>query len=194
MAPPATEETVKRLNERVRMEGAQAVWEELKRVDSGSAESISANDTHRIVRALAVFLDTGRTISESRGIESGPYSPVAIAVLEKPRDELYQRINLRSEEMLRAGMLEEAAGLRGRGLGRDAPAVRAIGYAHLFRHLDGEIGLREALTLMQRDSRRYAKRQLTWFRGREKRALWFRVEEPGETARRVSHYFRLVLG
>ncbi|MBN1517500.1 tRNA (adenosine(37)-N6)-dimethylallyltransferase MiaA [Candidatus Sumerlaeota bacterium] len=166
--PASDPELRSELNRRVQAEGAFALHGELNELDPEAAAKIHHNDPARIVRALEVCRLTGRRISELQreSRSSEPRWPFYLFVLDWPREELYSRIDRRVTRMLDAGWLEEIKVLRGRGFNQDCPGAKALGYSTLLRHLDGELSLDEAITQIQRDSRRYAKRQLTWFRAR----------------------------
>ncbi len=161
----------------------------LKKIDSRAAERIHPSDTRRIIRALEVFEKTGKTISESQrqwrgeGSEGGRYD-YKIAGLTRPRTELYRRIDERVEKMMKNGLLEEVWALRKNGCARGLPSMQALGYKQLMAHLDGgglstgggEPGLEEAVRLIKRDTRRYAKRQYTWFNA-QKNMAWINVSQ-----------------
>jgi len=166
LAPPAAPATLARLHARLRAEGVPALRAELERCDPDSARKIHAGDTYRLVRALAVFVETGKPRSAFPPAAGLPGGAVLLA-LEWPRPELYARINGRCEQMLAAGALDEARALRARGLDPGDSLWRSIGMPHLCAVLDGTMTRNDALTRMQQDSRNYAKRQLTWLRAQE---------------------------
>ena len=161
-APDSDPEIRKRLKKRAKEED---LYETLKRVDPKAASNIHPNDAYRIARALEVFEQTGKPISESWKEWNSPdlYDAIKIG-LDLPRKELHDRINRRAEEMVRAGLVEEVKKLKRQGYSRDLRPMRHFGYRYIWAHIEGEISLEEALRLMQRDTRRYARRQLTWFR------------------------------
>jgi len=194
LAPPANPAIVELLSARAKSEGTEALWHELEKADPAAAAAISPGDSFRIVRALALVTEKGRPLAELRGSREVPWSPVARAGLGLPREALYSRINFRTDEMLNHGMLDEARLLRERALSQALPSLRAIGYRHLFAALEGRMGVEEAAELIKRDSRRYAKRQMTWFRGREADLRWFRGENAPAAVTAISRYFQDVLG
>ncbi|HHX77695.1 MAG TPA: tRNA (adenosine(37)-N6)-dimethylallyltransferase MiaA [Firmicutes bacterium] len=138
----------------------------LQEVDPESARKIHPNDLRRIVRALEVYYVTGKPISlqikETKRAKSS-YSPVIIG-LKWRRDCLYERIDRRVDGMLKRGFLAEVQGLLQDGYSPALKSMQSLGYAHLARHLMGELSLNEAVEELKRDTRRYAKRQMTWFR------------------------------
>ena len=137
-------------------------------VDPTSAARLHPNNLRRVVRALEVWELTGRPISAWQGQWATPPDAPAdrprCLCLDLPRAELYDRINTRVGRMIEAGLIDEARALRNlqRPLSREA--AQAVGYREVFRHLDGELALEEAVGLIQTRSRNLAKRQLTWFR------------------------------
>lgn len=154
------------LEERAQREGIEALWEELHRLDPETAQRLSRQDRKRIVRALEVCLLTGQPLSrflreQGRRPPSFRFLPFALTL---PRPLLYQRINRRVLRMLEAGWLEEVKRLAARGYDERTPAMESVGYRPLLRAVRGEISLDEAIPEIQRETRRYAKRQLTWFR------------------------------
>jgi tRNA dimethylallyltransferase len=159
---PAADATIRRrLQERLRREGVAALHAELARCDPVGAERLPAADVNRIVRALEVFQLTGRPWSSFRPADAVRRDiEVLIVGLHRERADLYQRIDQRVEEMFGGGLAAEVAALRARGFGRDAPGLRSIGYAEFF----AASAPQEVLRLIQRNTRRLAKRQLTFFR------------------------------
>lgn len=143
--------------------GSARLHDALRAVDPVAAERIDPTNSHRVARALAVYRSTGRPIgSFFRGTE--PDRSFRLVLLERDRAHLYDRINRRVDAMVNDGLLEEVRGLVTHGVDTAAPALRSIGYAELVEYLDGATDMDEAVRLIKRNSRRYAKRQLTWFR------------------------------
>jgi len=165
---------------RAAAEGSPSLHAELARVDPEAAAHISPNDSIRVTRALEVWEQTGRPISqlwkESRATRSR--YPYHLFVLSCAREVLYERINRRVEEMFRAGLADEVRRLIGAGASPDCHAFKALGYRHVLAWIEGQIGRREALEEMQKHTRRYAKRQLTWFRAMPG-AVWMDVADRG---------------
>jgi len=193
LAPMAAPETVKRLQERALSAGTRALWEELSQSDPGSAGKIHPTDAFRIVRALSVMEETGKPFSSFTVPIPPRHGPVARIAISWTRPELYARINLRCDGMLRHGMMDEAAALRSRGLSPSLPALRSIGYHHLFSFMDGVLNREQALELIKRDSRRYAKRQMTWLRGRGGDIFWAPGGEYRVTADGLSKHCESVI-
>jgi tRNA dimethylallyltransferase len=153
-----------------------ALYNMLKKADPKAAEKIHPSDIRRTIRALEVFQKSGKPISESqsqwgargsgRGSDGGRHD-CKIAGLTMPRPELYRRIDARVDKMLDDGFLDEIKTLRDEGCTREMPSMHALGYKQLMAHLDGELSLDDAVRLIKRDTRHYAKRQYTWFNGQE---------------------------
>jgi len=161
--PKADWEFRRALRARAQTEGAEALHQELTRVDPEAARRLHPNDLRRIERALEVHHLTGRPLSELRQenqvVVPGPKRLVG---LRRARTDLYRRIDERVERMWAAGLVEEVRRLAERGFSRSAS--QALGYREVLRHLAGELTLAEARDLTQRHTRQFAKRQLTWFR------------------------------
>jgi tRNA dimethylallyltransferase len=159
---------------------ADTLWDELRAIDPASAERIDRNDRKRLVRALEIHRLTGETMS--RHLERhdhrtvAPRYPHRLIGLAPPRDHLYGVIDARVDAMLDAGLLDEVAALRVRGYLPPLRSQQAIGYAELHAHLDGRSDLSRAVELVKRNSRRYARRQLSWYRP-DPTVAW--AEEPG---------------
>lgn len=147
--------------------GMEAMLERLRQVDPDSAERLHLADKKRILRALEVYEETGKTITqhnrESRQIPD-KYRPVWLGLNFRRREDLYRRIDLRVEQMVNRGLLEEIRALLDAGVPRSCTAMQAIGYKEFLPVLDGQEDMDAAVERVQRESRRYAKRQLTWFR------------------------------
>lgn len=147
--------------------GREALFQELSEADPVAAETLDPTKTQRLVRFVEVLRHTGRPISSFWEETSPPPFSTVVVVLDRPRDELYERINMRVDEMLDAGILEENERILSKGLGLSNPALKTIGYREPIQHLRGNIDRGEMIRLLKRNTRRYAKRQLTWFRRRE---------------------------
>jgi tRNA dimethylallyltransferase len=142
-----------------------AVYRRLIDVDAASAATIHPNDLPKALRAIEVFELTGAPLSATQrahGFRVPRYDAVTVG-LRRDREDLYRRIDRRVDAMLEAGLAAEVAGLMQRGYGMDAPGMRAVGYRQLAAALQGAYDLTEASRLIKRDTRRYAKRQITWF-------------------------------
>ncbi len=167
--PPADPEYRSALTKRAQHEGLESLWEELALVDRNSSETIHKTDQRRIIRALEVHTKTGIPLSEHhRRHQAEPDRYVAKVVgLGPDRELLYEKINARVLGMMQAGLLAEVAGLRAQGYGPELRSQQAIGYSELHDHLAGRSSESAAVELIQRNSRRYARRQLSWYRGQE---------------------------
>lgn len=157
----------------VRKEGAPALHARLKAVDPKSAGAIHANNIKRVIRALEFYEKTGTPISLHNEAERARKSPYGFAyfVLTDTRERLYARIDARVDDMMERGLLDEVKALRDMGCTRDMVAMQGLGYKELFAYLDGECSFDEAVRVIKRDTRHFAKRQLTWFR-RERDVIW----------------------
>lgn len=156
--------------------GMAFMLEQLRAVDPDSAGRLHLADRKRILRALEVYRETGRTITaHNEATKNIPdkYAPFWLGLTYEPRQVLYDRIDLRVDRMLERGLLEEIRGLLCRGIPRDATALQAIGYKEFLPVLDGTVPLSLAKEQVKQGSRRYAKRQLTWFR-RNDQIHWLR--------------------
>lgn len=153
--------------------GAEALHGMLKEVDPKAAERIHANNKKRVIRALEYYKLTGERISEHNEAQQqkeSPYNGVYF-VLNDERERLYERIDARVDAMLAKGLLEEVKALKDMGLSRKMVSMQGLGYKELLSYLDGEISFLEAVRILKRDTRHFAKRQLTWFR-REREVIW----------------------
>jgi len=176
--PPSDPELRQRLQQQAQEHGLQTLYERLQQVDPKAAARIHPNDAVRIVRALEVYEMTGRPISEwQRRADSE--LPALKFGLTMPRPLLYRRIEERVDQMMAQGFLQEVRNLLSKGYNKDLPALKGLGYRHLVAHLMGEMGLEEAVKRWKRDTRRFAKRQMTWFR-REPGVLWLDVSAGAE--------------
>ena len=158
--------------------GADALHEILKEKDPASAEKIHANNVKRVIRALEFYHQTGKRISEHNEEESRKESAYnsLYFVLNDERNKLYDRIDKRVDSMVKEGLVEEVTLLHGRGYTRDMTSMQGLGYKEILAYLDGECSLEEAVYLIKRDTRHFAKRQLTWFR-REREVIWLQKNE-----------------
>ena len=164
--------------------GIEAVIGQLQAVDPESAARLHPSDQKRIIRAMEVYLETGETITEhNRKTQQLPprYRPLWFALEDADRANLYARIDRRVEMMLEAGLLAEIEGLLAEGVPETATSMQAIGYKEFVDALQGRSSIETATALVQQSSRKYAKRQLTWFR-RNSAIHWLRREENDGTA------------
>ncbi|MCG0277815.1 MAG: tRNA (adenosine(37)-N6)-dimethylallyltransferase MiaA [Thermanaeromonas sp.] len=165
-----------RLKKEAEERGLGYLYRVLEAVDKEAARRIHPHDQRRIVRALEFYYLTGEPISSTwvKNKKESPYR-LALAGLSMERRLLYERINLRVDKMLEAGLVEEVRGLLRKGYSPDLPALQALGYKEIIAYLQGKVSLEEAIYILKRNTRRYAKRQLTWFR-RDPRIRWWEVE------------------
>lgn len=161
------------LEEQAKREGAEALYERLRAVDPESCESIHAHNIKRVIRAIEFYEKTGKKISEHNREQRQNDSPYNFAyfVLNDDRERIYERINGRVDLMMAQGLVEEVRALRESGCRKDMVSMQGLGYKELLSYLEGETSLEEAVYLIKRDTRHFAKRQLTWFR-REKEVIW----------------------
>ena len=173
-----TRETLKR---RLAEEGLERLCEELKRLDPEHYEVADKNNPRRVVHALEICLMTGQTYTSFRKNErkERPFRIVKIG-LNRPREELYERINSRVDQMMADGLLEEARRLYPR---RELNALNTVGYKEMFAYLDGTWSLDEAVERLKGNTRRYARKQLTWFK-KDPDVAWF---APNETEKIINH-------
>ena len=167
-------------------QGIEAVIEKLREVDPESAARLHPSDQKRIIRAMEVYLETGMTITEhNRKTQEIPpkYQPIRFALTDRQRQTLYDRIDRRVDAMVEAGLMGEIQGLLARGIPEKCTAMQAIGYKEFVAALHGESTLEEAAQQVKQSSRRYAKRQLTWFR-RNPENIWL-IREDGQTSMEI---------
>lgn len=165
-----------KLNKRLEQKGAEALLAELSSVDPESASRLHINDSKRIVRALELYYQTGITITEQTRLSrlaGSPYNPLIIGLNARDREFLYERINRRVGIMAQNGLVEEAHCCIGNDKGT---AAQAIGHKELMPYFSGEMSLDEALDNLRMQTRRYAKRQLTWLR-RDERVNWLYIDD-----------------
>jgi tRNA dimethylallyltransferase len=157
--------------------GIGALYQRLEQVDPASARRIHPHDRQRITRALEVYETTGRKISEWQNQHA--FSDLAFEVLKlgliRQRTELYERIERRCDSMIQMGLVDEVKGLVQKGYGLALKSMQSVGYRHIGLFLEGRMSLNNAVSLMKRDTRRLAKRQLTWFRA-DHEIHWFDPE------------------
>lgn len=171
---PVREELEKLAEEK----GCAYLHERLQQVDPKSAEKIHANNVKRVIRALEYFELTGKPISlhnEEEAAKESPYN-VAYFVLNDVRERLYERIDARVDAMLQEGLVEEVSGLAKKGYTKDMVSMQGLGYKEILSYLDGSYTLDEAVYILKRDTRHFAKRQLTWFK-REKDVIWVNKQD-----------------
>lgn len=156
-------------------DGPDRLHARLQAVDPQSAEKLHPNDIRRVIRALEIYESSGKAKSEQKEERrrEGPYR-VLVYGLSMPREQMYARINMRVDEMVSLGLIDEVKALLARGIRpcKEGGAMQAIGYKEIVSALEGELSMDEAVALIKQRSRRYAKRQWTWFR-HDSRTKWF---------------------
>lgn len=175
-------------------QGSEILYERLRQIDPESCESIHAHNIKRVIRAIEFYEKTGTKISEHNRQQRERTSPYHFVyfVLNDDRDRLYGRIDKRVDRMMQQGLLEEVSALRAAGCTRDMVSMQGLGYKELLDYLDNRCSLEEAVYTLKRDTRHFAKRQLTWFR-RERDVLWINKPEYGYDDTRILQYMVRIL-
>ena len=179
---PVNGEVRQGLLRRLAEDGCSKLHQELLAIDRISAERISENDTHRLIRSLEVFYVSGIPWSVHLGKQQEQAAEFVFTNLLQigltcDREHLYSRINQRCQQMIDAGLEDEVRNLLERGYVRSLKSLGSIGYRHMINYLEGEWSLQEMTEILMRDTRRYAKRQYTWF-SKIQDLQWFPVNEP----------------
>ncbi|MCC3357398.1 tRNA (adenosine(37)-N6)-dimethylallyltransferase MiaA [Bacillus sp. REN16] len=173
--------------------GVDSLFQKLKEIDQQSAERIHPNNVRRVIRALEIFKTTGKTMTEYMDEQKQELIyDVALVGLTMERDKLYERINNRVDLMIKSGLLEEVSILHSQGL-RDCQSIQAIGYKEIYHYLDGALSLDEAITQLKQNTRRYAKRQLTWFRNKME-VKWFDMTANNEFEEKFNEIYKYIAG
>ena len=170
-------------------EGASELYEILKTVDPKAAQEIHPRNIKRIIRALEFYHQTGKKISEHNETQRQRESPYNYTyfVLTDERSRLYERIDRRVDLMMEQGLLDEVRYLKERGVRKDSTAMQGLGYKELYAYLEGEYPLDEAVRIIKRDTRHFAKRQLTWFK-RERDVIWADKSVIGQEEENLADY------
>lgn len=178
-----------KLEDLAKQQGNEVLHQMLAAVDPISAEKIHANNVKRVIRALEFYEKTGTPISLHNEKEAAKESPYDFCyfVLNDVREKVYERIDRRVEKMMEAGLVEEVKALRDKGYHRSMVSMQGLGYKEVLAYLDGEISLEEAVYIIKRDTRHFAKRQLTWFR-REKDVTWIEKSDFGYNDENILAY------
>jgi len=171
------------LLERVNTEGLQTLYAELKACDPAYAAKVSSNDKQRITRALEVFLATGRTLTDwhNEKTTKADFEPFFIG-LTMERKILYERINKRVDKMIADGLIEEVKALQENGFTSEMNALNTVGYKEVFSYLAEELNRSEMIELIKRNTRRYAKRQMTWFKTNQS-IRWHSIQTPNDLSK-----------
>ena len=190
-AAPSDPKIRRALNRELELVGAARMHRQLTQIDGAAALRIHPNDGYRIVRALEVYSITGQPISDhhaAHGFKDLRYDALQIG-LTVPREQLYQRIDKRVEMMLDQGFLDEVRSLLDNGYSPTLKSMQSLGYRHMVEYIQGRLGWEEAVRLMKRDHRRYAKRQLTWF-GADTRVHWLAPEQTDAAVQRITRFLK----
>lgn len=176
----------KELEAYAREHGAEDLHEKLALVDPSSAEMIHPNNIKRVIRALEFYEQTGKRISEHNETQRQRESPYAFAyfVLTDDRAHLYERINRRVDQMIEEGLVNEVQALKDKGYTKQLVSMQGLGYKEILDYLDGNCTLEEAIYTIKRDTRHFAKRQLTWFK-RERDVIWINKQSFGYDAEQI---------
>ena len=185
--PTIDDKTRELMKQRLAEEGLKALVEELKRLDPEYYEIVDRQNPRRVVHALEICTMTGKTYTSFRKREKRqrPFRIIKIG-LNRPREELYQRINQRVDEMMQQGLLEEAKSLYPM---RQMNALNTVGYKELFDYLEGRWPLEEAIERIKGNTRRYARKQLTWYK-KDPQIRWFHPQETEQIISYITNYER----
>lgn len=164
------------INQWVETIGADGLHHRLSILDPEAARRIDYRNVRRTVRALEVILKTGKRFSTLRRKQESPYLPIILGI-ERPREELYERVDQRIDQMLDASLVEEIKGLLEAGYSPELPTMSAIGYGELIGYINGETTLDEAITLIKRNTRIFVRRQANWFKPDDPRIKWFKASK-----------------
>lgn len=168
----------KRLEEILELRGKEYLYRFLQQIDPLTAQKVHPNDIRRIMRAFEFYYLTGEPISLQRKLtetKKSRYNLIMVGLTAK-RNILYERINERVDLMIKRGFLEEVIGLLEKGYSGDLKSLQSLGYSHMSKYLQGKWDWENTIATFKRDTRRYAKRQLTWFRA-DKRIYWYEIDE-----------------
>lgn len=190
-AIPTDQEIRQHLQHRLQEEGREVLHTELCKIDPLSGKRIHKNDTQRLLRGLEIYLSSGRRwsdlLQEQKQKGQVPhFNRVCQVALTCERSELYQRIEKRSNMMIKHGFIEEVEKLRAMRYSEELPSMQSIGYRHVNNLLSGEWDRRTMFEYLLRDTRRYAKRQMTWF-GKNKNLRWFDIKQKELVVEKISN-------
>ena len=188
---PVDPEIRERLKQEAVEIGSSALHDRLKQIDPDTAERLHPNDAYRIIRALETIESTGQSISalhQEHGFADQPFNGLKIG-LQMDRQKLYDRIDLRVDMMITAGLLDEVKELLGMGYTADLKSMQSIGYRHMAAFIDGRLDWDECVRTLKRDTRRFAKRQFTWF-GADDEIQWYGTDQLKEAIRVVNGFLK----
>lgn len=180
-----------RLEDIAETKGNEALYEQLRQVDPESCETIHPNNVKRVIRAIEFYQKTGRKISDHNKEQQKNLSPYNFAyfVLNDDRSRLYEKIDRRVDAMIGQGLVSEVENLKAIGCTRDLVSMQGLGYKEILDYLNGNCSLEEAVYLIKRDTRHFAKRQLTWFR-REKSVIWVDKQHFDYDSQQILRYMK----
>lgn len=166
------------LVEEALVKGIDVLYQELSTVDPDAASKIHLNNQKRVLRALEIYRQTGRTMTyyNEQSTKNGPRYPFSLFAIDVEREQLYRRIDIRVDEMMQAGLLGEVEFLLSHDQNPSQTALQAIGYKELIKYLNGEVSLTDAIDEIKKNTRHYAKRQMTWFSHMEN-VTWIRPND-----------------
>jgi tRNA dimethylallyltransferase len=187
---PDTDEGLRKsYRDELEREDPEALYERLRELDPRAADRIHPHDTVRIIRALEIAELTGEPISEKQGqhgFREARYDYLKLG-LYRDREELYRRIDDRAAQMVEAGLVDETSKILGMGYNENIRPLQSLGYKYIIQYIKNEMTLQEAMKLMQRDTRHYARRQMTWFRG-EGDIVWYHPDEAAPLKERIDSF------
>ncbi len=187
---PAQDASIRRvLQQRIEQEGLAALYDQLVEIDPNVISTIDANDRQRTIRALEVYQLTGRPLSQwqkDHAFQQQPYDVLKIG-LNRERGELYERINRRCEQMIEDGLLDEVRGLVAKGFRLALKSLRSVGYRQIGQVLSGVQELPEGIEEMKQETRKLAKRQLTWFRA-DREVCWFEPQSKDAIVEKIGDF------
>lgn len=182
------------MERKVQLGQSEKLYKKLQEIDPIAAEKIHPNNYRRIIRALEIYHLTGKTMTELQKSQENTllYNALLIGItMDRPK--LYNRINARVDQMINEGLIEEVEQLYNAGIDSNYQAMKAIGYKEILSYLQGNLTLESAIDLLKKNSRNYAKRQLTWFRNKMD-AVWFDITNEGEDWKKTPHIIDFIAG
>ncbi|PIE56803.1 MAG: tRNA (adenosine(37)-N6)-dimethylallyltransferase MiaA [Desulfobulbus propionicus] len=182
----------RRLAQEIEAKGNNALHARLQAIDPVTAQRVHVNDRQRILRALEIYETTGQPWSEKLQQTQRPCTLQRLLQLglHCDREEMYERINRRTGQMMKQGLLEEVRALINRGYACSLPSMGAIGYRHMCQALQQHCSLADAVALLQRDTRRYGKRQMTWFRHQLKKTCWTHRSDRDGVMKKINNFLK----
>ena len=180
--PAKNSEYRETLEEEAKTHGKNYLYVKLSKIDAASASKIKPNDLRRIIRALEVYQSTGKTISYLQRKSSNNDVKINYQIIgfKRNRENLYQRINLRIDKMIKDGFIEEVKMLREMGYKEDLNSMQGLGYKQINKYLNGVYSKEEAINLIKLETRHYAKRQMTWFKNKLEDIEWIDLDKDSE--------------